>query len=464
MKKSESFILALLILFTSTSFSQRESWDETEQERMKRLEWWQDARFGMFIHWGLYAQPARGEWVKTHEEMSNEEYRKYFDLFSPDLYDPAKWARAAREAGMKYVVITSKHHDGFCLWDSDQTDYKATNTPYGKDLLKPFVKAFREEGLRVGFYYSGPDWHHPEYPIDIPRCPHPMRNNEEMLRKNKERDLDTYLDYMYRQVEELMTEYGPIDLFWSDYGSVLFEENNMQKGEKLVGMIRGKQPQIIFNDRLFGEDELSGWGWYWDYRSPEQSIPAGWVTMDGKRVPWETCQTLDGYWGYARDGRVSPRYGWKTTEQLLRLLIETVSKGGNLLLNVGPDGRGAIDNKELDLLADMGEWMELHGRSIYNCTAAPDEFSRPEHCLLTYNPELNRMYVHVLEWPMGKLHLNGFAGKVKYAQLLNDASEIGIADGGGYWDWVWSEENTLTLNLPMVKPDVKVPVIELFLE
>jgi alpha-L-fucosidase len=396
--------------------------------------------------------------------MSNEKYRKYFELFNPDLYDPWEWARAARDAGMKYVVITSKHHDGFCLWDSDQTDYDAAGTPYGKDLLKPFVKAFRGEGLRVGFYYSGPDWHHPEYPIDIPRCPHPMRNNEEMLKKNKERDINKYLDYQYNQVKELLTEYGQIDLFWSDYGSTLFGEGNRQKADRLVGLIRSTQPQIIINDRLYGEYELPGWGWGWDYRSPEQSIPAGWVTMNGRKVPWETCQTIDGSWGYNRDKMVTSRHGWKSSEQLLRLLVETVSKGGNLLLNVGPTARGTIDEPMLERLAAIGEWMDKHSRSIYNCTAAPEEFPKPDNCLLTYNPDLNRIYVHILEWPMGKFHLPGFAGKVRYAQLLNDASEIRIRGGGGHWDWVWSEENTLTLNLPMEKPDVQIPVIELFLK
>ena len=457
-------VYLLFILVAPDVITQPKSWNETEKERMQRLEWWQEARFGMFIHWGLYAQPARGEWVKTNERMTDEEYKKYFELFDPDLYDPVEWARAARKAGMKYVVITSKHHDGFCLWDSDQTDYNATNTPYGMDLLEPFVKAFRDEGLRVGFYYSGPDWHHPEYPIDIPRCPHPMRDNEELLKTNKDRDINKYLDYMYRQVEELLTGYGQIDLFWSDYGSTLFSEENQQKADRLVGLIRETQPQIIINDRLYGQYKLSHQGWGWDYRSPEQSIPAGWVSMEGKKVPWETCQTIDGSWGYARDKKVSSRYGWKSSEQLIRLLVEIVSKGGNLLLNIGPTGRGTIEQGMLDRMSDIGHWMETHSRSIYGCTAAPEEFIKPENCLLTYNPELNRMYVHILEWPMGKLHLQGFAGKIKYAQLLNDASEIRISGKQGAWDWVWSEGSTVTLDLPVEKPDVQIPVIELFLK
>jgi alpha-L-fucosidase len=186
--------------------------------------------------------------------------------------------------------------------------------------------------------------------------------------------------------------------------------------------------------------------------------------MEGKRVPWETCQTLDGFWGYARDKRVTPRYGWKTGGQLIRMLVEVVSKGGNVLLNIGPTGRGTFDEYTMERLRAVGRWMDYHGRSIYGCTAAPEGFKAPENCLLTYNPETNRMYVHILEWPMGKLHLEGFAGKVTYAQLLNDASEIRIAHGKGHWDWVWSDEGTLTLNLPIEAPEVEVPVIELILK
>jgi alpha-L-fucosidase len=291
-----------------------------------------------------------------------------------------------------------------------------------------------------------------------------MRDNEEMLRKNKDRDINIYLDYQYKQVEELLTRYGQIDLFWSDYGSTLFGEDNRDKADRLVGLIRSLQPQILINDRLYGIYELPGKGWGWDYRSPEQSMPAGWVTMEGQKVPWETCQTIDGSWGYNRDKRVTSRHGWKSSEQLIRMLIETVSKGGNLLLNVGPTARGTFEPGMLERLSDIGDWMRLNSSSIYGCTAAPEEFPRPENCLLTYNPGSNRLYVHLLEWPMGKFHLPGFAGKVEYAQLLNDDSEIRIRGGGGAWDWVWSEENTLTLNLPMEKPDVEIPVIELILK
>ena len=181
--KKTALMTALVLLFSA--ILQAGIPRETEQQRRERMRWWTESRFGMFIHWGFYAMAARHEWVKKYEQISDEEYQKYFELFDPDLYDPAEWARAAKKAGMKYLVITAKHHEGFCLWDSKYTDYKVTNTPYGKDLLKPLVKAFRSEGLRVGFYYSLLDWHHPEYTVDLR---HPMSDDKEFRRKNKNRD------------------------------------------------------------------------------------------------------------------------------------------------------------------------------------------------------------------------------------------------------------------------------------
>ncbi len=430
-------------------------WNETPKEKEERMAWWTDARFGMFIHWGLYALPARHEWVKNRERLTNEEYRKYFELFNPDLYNPREWAKAAKAAGMKYFVITSKHHEGFCLWDSDYTDYKATNTPCGKDLLKEAVDAFRAEGLKIGFYYSLIDWHHPDFTVDRR---HPLRDSKEARATNKDRDMAVYRQYLKDQVRELMTEFGQIDCLFLDF-SYPGEDGKGRDDWDSVGllkMIRKLQPNIIVNDRLDLLDLPDGW----DFKTPEQAVPYEWVEVDGKRVPWETCQTFSGSWGYYRD-----EYTWKSVPQLVTMLIEVVSKGGNLLLNVGPTGRGTFDSRALDRLHGMGEWMDVNGRSIYGCTQAPDEFKAPDNCLLTYNPETNRLYVHILSWPTRRLYLEGYAGKVKYAQLLHDASEVQLP---GADDWQHRVANvpagTLTLNLPVQKPDVAVPVIELFLE
>jgi len=415
--------------------------------------WFVHDRFGLFIHWGLYALPARHEWVKNREEIPDERYQVYFDHFDPDLYDPEQWAEAAAGAGMKYFVVTSKHHEGFCLWDSKLTDYKATNTPAKRDLLKPMVEAFRSRGFKVGFYHSLIDWHHPHYTID---SVHPLRNHPERERLNQGRDMSKYRAYLHGQVRELLTEFGRVDILWCDFSFPGPDGKGKEDwdSEGLVKMIRQLQPHIILNDRLDLPEEA-------DIRTPEQWQPREWVTVDGKPVVWEACQTFSGSWGYHRDEAT-----WKSVEQLVRMLISTVSRGGNLLLNVGPTARGEFDSRALERLAGIGEWMKRHSRSIYGCTQAPPEFPEPQDCRLTYNPEARRLYVHVFAWPTGQLHLDGFAGKVKYAQLLNDASELPMSEPDPHQKTMQGgrPRNTLTLRLPIRKPEVTVPVIELFLK
>jgi len=416
--------------------------------------WFVHDRFGMFIHWGLYALPARHEWVKNIERITDEDYQKYFDHFDPDLYDPHAWARAAKDAGIKYFVVTTKHHEGFCLWDSKHTDYKVTNTPYGKELLRPMVEAFRAAGLRVGFYYSLIDWRHPEFPVD--RI-HPMRDNDEYRQQNKHRDVRKYAQYVHAQVRELLTEFGQIDHLFLDF-SYPGEDGKGRddwQSEKLVTMIRELQPSILVNDRA----DLLDTDWGWDFKTPEQFMVREWVKVDGQPVLWETCQTFSGSWGYHRD-----EASWKSVEQLVQMLIDTVSKGGNLLLNVGPTARGEFDERAMDRLSGIGKWMKQHNRSIYNCTQVPEEFKPPQDCRLTYNPDTNRLYVHVFAWPFKELVLDGFAGKVEYAQLLNDGSEVQLVERQPHQaELETRREKTLILRLPVQKPNVVVPVIELFL-
>ncbi len=423
---------------------------ETEAQKAQRLKWWTDARFGMFIHWGLYALPARHEWVKNAERMTNEQYQKYFDMFNPDLWDPHEWAKMAKAAGMKYVVLTSKHHEGFCLFDSKFTDYKATNTPYGKDLIKEYVEAFRAEGLRVGFYYSLIDWHHPDYTIDRV---HPQRQESDSAyaRLNKGKDMNKYREYIKNQVRELLTNYGEISIIWFDFS---FPGKNGKgradwDSENLLKLARSLQPGIIVDDRLDLSDVAGGY----DFVSPEQVQVEKWPEVNGKRVPWETCQTFSGSWGYYRDENT-----WKSSAQLLELLIESVSKGGNLLLNVGPTARGVFDYRAQDRLKSIGEWMKYNNRSIYGCTEAPAGFKAPSNSLLTYNPSTNRLYIHLLAYPMESIVLKDMAAKVKYIQFLHDASEIKFRKG--------SEEgaNDLVVDLPVLKPNSEVPVLEVYLK
>jgi alpha-L-fucosidase len=423
---------------------------ETEAQKTLRMKWWTDARFGMFIHWGLYALPARHEWVKNRERMTNEQYQKYFDHFYPDLYDPHEWAKRAREAGMKYVVLTAKHHEGFCLWDSKFTDYKSTNTPYGKDLIKEYVEAFRAEGLKVGFYYSLIDWHHPDYTIDRN---HPLRQetDADYERLNQGKDMNKYREYIKNQVRELLTNYGEISIIWFDFS---FPGKNGKgredwDSENLLKLARSLQPGIIVDDRLDLRDVEGGW----DFTTPEQVKVTKWPEVNGKRVPWETCQTFSGSWGYYRDETT-----WKSPAQLIELLIESVSKGGNLLLNVGPTARGTFDYRAKERLKAMGDWMAVNSRSIYNCTEAPDEFITPPNTLLTYNPDTKRLYVHLLDYPMGSITLTNMADKVSYIQFLHDASEIRFTRGRD------NEANNLNLQLPVLKPPVEIPVLEIFLK
>jgi alpha-L-fucosidase len=439
-----------IVLLTAAQSAAAQLPKETETQKAQRMKWWTEARFGMFIHWGLYALPARHEWIKNRERMTNEQYQKYFELFNPDLYNPQEWAKMAKAAGMKYVVLTAKHHEGFCLWDSKFTDYKATNTPYGKDLIKEYVEAFRAEGLKVGFYYSLIDWHHPDYTIDRV---HPQRqeNDADYEKLNAGKEMSRYREYLKNQVRELLTNYGEISIIWFDFS---FPGKNGKgradwDSEGLLKLARSLQPGIMVDDRLDLTEVEGGW----DFTTPEQEKVAQWPERNGKRIPWETCQTFSGSWGYYRDENT-----WKSPAQLIELLVESVSKGGNLLLNVGPTARGMFDQRAQASLAAMGAWMKLNGRSVYGCTEAPAGFAAPPNTLLTWDPATNRLYVHLLAYPLDRINFAGLAGKVKYAQFLHDASEIRFNPN--------REETSgdLVLSLPVLKPPVEIPVIEIFLK
>ncbi len=449
MKLFQCLILAFLLLIISQSALPQLP-KETEAQKMQRLKWWTDSRFGMFIHWGLYALPARHEWVKNYERMTNEQYQKYFELYNPDLYNPKEWARMAKEAGMKYVVLTAKHHEGFCNWDSKYTEYKSTNTPFGRDVIKEYVEAFRAEGLKVGFYYSLIDWHHPDFTIDRV---HPQRQDDEANyeKLNKGKDMSKYREYMKNQVTELLTNYGEISIIWFDfsYPGKNGKGHDDWDSENLLKLARKLQPGIIVDDRLDLKDVEGGW----DFTTPEQVKVEKWPEVNGKRVPWETCQTFSGSWGYYRD-----ETSWKSPAQLLELLIESVSKGGNLLLNVGPTARGTFDLRAQDRLNSMGEWMDLNSRSIYGCTEAPAGFIPPANSLLTYNPVTNRLYIHLLAYPMGTVTLKNSSDKIKYAQFLHDASEIRFRTGRD------ENKNDVIFTLPVLKPATEIPVLEIYLK
>ena len=459
------------IAYSSTP---RRLFDETPAEKAGRLSWWTHDRFGMFIHFGLYSLPAKGEWVKMTERVCEEKYQEYFENFNPDLFDAKVWAKEAKAAGMKYAVLTAKHHEGFCLWDTKFTDYKITNTAFGRDVVKEFCEAFRAEGIRVGLYYSLIDWHHPDFTIDArhPRMPPGCRpadpsgtaGGEETWKKiNAGKDMGRYRRYMKDQIGELLSNYGRIDIVWFDFtypgdgghGKTAQDWDS----EGLLKYARSLQPWIIVDNRLGLTDTADGW----DFVTPEQFKVEKWPTVKGERVPWETCQTLSGSWGYARDEMT-----WKDSASVLSLLVHSVSKGGNMILNVGPTGRGNFDSRSVGRLRDIGGWMSLNARSIYGCTEAPAKYDPPPNTILTYNPEARRIYIHLLVYPGTRLACP-FADEIAYAQFLHDASEIGVERHGMKMSHIQNFydsgcESVSYLSLPPVRPDILIPVIEIKLK
>ncbi|QEM02182.1 alpha-L-fucosidase [Mucilaginibacter rubeus] len=449
MLKKLQLLLMFVLLMAPSVFAQKMIGTETDAQKEKRMEWWKDDRFGMFIHWGLYSQAARHEWVKHNEKIDNAGYQKYFDQFNPDLFDPQKWAKQAKAAGMKYAVLTTKHHEGFCLFDSKFTDYKAPNTKAKRDLVREYVNAFRAQGLKVGFYYSLLDWHHPQYTIDEIHPQSPADKSDASYAKlNKGRDMAKYRQYMRDQITELLTKYGKIDILWLDFSFPRKDGHGKGKDEwgsvELLKLIRKLQPGIIVDNRLNLEEYKDGA----DFETPEQVSTAELAKYRGKT--WETCQTFSGSWGYYRDENT-----WKTHRQLLDLLITSVSNGGNLILNVGPTARGEFDYRATRALDSLAYWMHANSKSVYNCTFAPDTYKIPEGTKLTYNKAAGKLYIHLFNYPQGKLVLPGYKGKIKYAQFLNDSSELLYKDGSG---------DDLELTLPAQKPPYEIPVIELTLQ
>lgn len=417
-----------------------------------RQEWFDRARFGMFVHFGLYSGAARHEWVQNYERLTDEDYRPYFEHFDPDLFDAAALARTAKETGMGYVVLTTKHHDGFCLWDSKLTDFTSVSN-VGRDLVREYVDALRAEGLKVGLYHSVIDWHHPDFTID---WNHPRRDDENAQALNEGRDMSRYRDYLHGQVRELLTEYGEIDYLFFDFTYPEEKDGWAGKGPEdwdataLLALCRELQPAMLVNDRL---------GIPADFVTPEQYQPTSPLTRDGAPLTWEACQTLNGSWGYDRDNTDQ-----KSSTLLVQMLVDSVSMDGNMLLNIGPDGRGAIATRDAGTLAEIGEWMRLHRDAVVGAGHAP--FTPPREGVYTRRGD--RLYLSLFSWPMGFVHLPGLADRVSYARLLNDGSWLrtSVSDPDREADLMTpagEAEGTLTVHLPVRRPDVLVPVIELTL-
>ena len=406
--------------------------EETKQQRDARMAWWREARFGMFIHWGLYAVPAGewkgkpvpsiGEWIQFNAKIPPAEYEPLVKRFNPVKFDARKWARIAKGAGMRYMVITSKHHEGFCLFDSKLTDYDVASTPFKRDILKELSEACRHEGVTMCWYHSILDWHHPDY---LPRgagSPRPWDT-----RPTQGADYNRYIDYMKGQLRELLTNYGPIGVLWFDGG---WEHSAKEhRSEEVVKMLRGIQPSIIINDRI----QLPQ-----DFNTPEQTIPA--TGMPGR--DWETCMTINDTWGYKKDD-----HNWKSTETLLRNLIDIVSKGGNYLLNVGPTAEGEFPQPIVERLAQMGKWMEVNGEAIYGTTASP--FKKLPWGRCTKKP--GKLYLHVFDWPKGDLPVPGLKSKVTKAYLLADKEQKPLE--------VNQSDDCVAIKVPAAAPDKIASVV-----
>ncbi|HSV74479.1 MAG TPA: alpha-L-fucosidase [Chthonomonadales bacterium] len=362
---------------------------ETAAERDRRMSWFREARFGLFIHWGLYALPAGewngrtipgiGEWIMYNARIPVDQYEPLARQFNPVRFNARAWARMARAAGMRYVVITSKHHDGFSLFDARNSTYDVMATPFGRDVIRELAAACRAEGLRFGVYYSIMDWHHPDY---LPRRPWDTRPAEGA-------NFDRYVEYMKDHLRQLVQDYGPLAVLWFD-GE--WEPTwTHERGQDLYRFVRGLQPNILVNNRVDkGRQGMQGMtrpgAYAGDFGTPEQEVPA--TGLPG--VDWESCMTMNDTWGFRKDD-----HNWKSTPTLIRMLVDVVSKGGNLLLNVGPTAEGLIPEPSVERLAAIGRWMATNRESIHGC--GPSGLPQPAWGRTTARP--GRLYLHVFDWP-----------------------------------------------------------------
>lgn len=446
-------ITSLLILMILSGCQPKPAVDylkESPADKDKRMEWWRDARFGMFIHWGLYAVPAGewkgqtnyGEWIRESAHIPLEEYNKFVDQFNPVKFNADEWVAMARDAGMKYIVITSKHHDGFGLFNSRQTDFDVMSTPFRRDILKELSVACKKAGVTLCFYHSIMDWHHPDY---LPR------RSWETDRSAEGADFDRYVSYMKSQLKELLTNYGKLGVLWFD-GE--WENTwNSKYGKDLYQYVRNLQPDIIINNRvtvgrsgmegLTQEEEFGG-----DFGTPEQEIPA--TGLPG--IDWESCMTMNDHWGYNKNDK-----NFKSTRDILRMLADIASKGGNYLLNVGPTAEGLFPQESIDRLKEIGTWMKINGESIYGTKASPFKSLPWGRCTQEQMTGSTRLYLHVFDWPADqKLVIPGLGSKPIRAFLLADPNQEELP--------VTREEANLIISIPAKAVDPVNTVVVLDVE
>jgi alpha-L-fucosidase len=387
------FFLAFLFVFNLSAFSQKKKTNflsESKAQTEQRMKWWEDARFGLFIHWGLYSVPAgewkgdttHAEWIRTTAQIPLNEYEQFVRQFDPEKFNAEEWVKMAKAAGMKYIVITTKHHDGFNMFNSKETDFDIMATPFHRDVMKELAAACKKEGVQLCFYHSIMDWHHPDY---VPR------REWEKDRPASSANFDSYVSYMKNELKELLANYGKIGVLWFD-GQW---ENTWthERGKDLYEYVRSLQPSIIINNRVdVGRADMGQTksGFAGDFGTPEQEIPA--TGIPG--ADWESCMTMNNNWGYnSHDNH------WKSSEDLIRKLIDIASKGGNFLLNVGPTAEGVFPQASIDRLKDIGSWMSVNHESIYGTKASPFKSLSWGRCTQKPITGGTRLYLHVFDWP-----------------------------------------------------------------
>ena len=426
------WILPTIFLAAATLAAQPSQKPLPEAERTR---WFREAKFGMFLHWGGYSVIGRHEWARERFQIPQAEYDTYVRQFNPVHYNPDAWVSLAQNAGVKYMVITSKHHEGFSIFRSKVSDYDMRITPYPGDPLKMLADACKRKGMRLGFYHSIMDWHHPDYvPKRAWEVAHPQEGG----------NLNRYLDFMKAQLQELLTGYGDVAMIWFD-GEWEHTTSEMRSDE-VYDFIRKRQPNALINDRLYKREP----GNRADFGTPEQYVPAtGMRDPSGKPILWESCVTINGdSWGYNKY-----ETQFKTERDLIRMLVEVVSKGGNLLLNVGPKPDGTIQDEFVTRLNAMGRWMKVNGEAIYGTTASPFA-TLPFFGRATVKG--GTVYLHVFGWPAdGKLRVPPLKNQVLGAKLLaQPAGKLAVSREGG----------EVVIALPRRAPDEVASVVALELD
>ncbi|HWR99352.1 MAG TPA: alpha-L-fucosidase [Prolixibacteraceae bacterium] len=452
--KKVSFLLIILLLISGDNRAQQ------KPSYAERMAWWHEAKFGMFIHWGVYSmyggvykghQQARGDaaWIENRCKIPVAEYREYAKQFNPVNYDPDAWVKLAKDAGMKYLIITAKHHDGFALFGSKASDWNVVDaTVYGKDLLKPLADACKKHGIRLGFYYSqAVDWTNPGASAArrLMKEGWPNPDSAKIDQYTKEHDghwdpvqltatFDEYIDKVaVPQVKELLTNYGDISVLWWDYATQMKTVEGSEKLQNLLAL----QPYIITNDRL--HPEFQG-----DTKTPEQAIPDR-DAVAGQN--WETCMTMSNSWGYKKNDN-----GWKSSESLIHNLVKIASRGGNYLLNIGPKPDGTFPEESIQRLKDIGKWMDINGEAIYGTAASPLEQMPWGECTKKEIRNQTILYLSVFDWPEdSQLFVPGLQNEVISAKLMATGDTLNTfktADG-------------LNINVPAMAPDHIASVIRL---